>query len=191
MCRRGREGQSSPTPFLLLANIARLTISIGLSIKHPDWDITTSTYEASNTQDFDEIITNLTFLKNVDATRLHEGRITGGQRYDAIVFNAPRSTLGGKWRRATSILIDQTLASVWNVLKPGGHIRFSSSRNMPGTTHLNRLLLDNPPGYVSQPKASYLTDQTWFVPGYKPRTLTGRELGTQSLEWYIFTKAGG
>jgi hypothetical protein len=159
-----------------------------LSIKHPNWDITTSTYGAWNTQDFDEIITNLTFLKNVDATRLHEGSRTGNQRYDAIVFNAPRATTGDSWEQATSVLIDQTLTSAWGVLKPGGHIRFSSSTNMPGTPRLDELIESNPVGYVSQPKISYSADQPWFVSGYKPRTLTGKELGTKTLTWYIFTK---
>lgn len=113
----------------------------------------------------------------------------GQERYDAVVFNNPRSAEG--WRQETGNLIEDVLENALYVLSPNGQVRFSSTDGMPGTLRLKALIKPGslPPGYSRAGRSLYYSDVDFGVP-YRPENNTGDPLGLDPLKWYwyIFEK---
>jgi hypothetical protein len=134
---------------------------------------------------------NIIFVDNVDVTKLNEPGyldIIGGGKFDDIVFNAPRGTTGDRWRRATAELINNVLASSRNVLNPGGNVRFSSSRGMPGGQHLLELMDSVVPGYSTSRRFPFLSDEIFGLRNYQPTDIWGKPLKTklEDIYWFVF-----
>ncbi|MBI1881257.1 MAG: DUF2431 domain-containing protein [Chloroflexi bacterium] len=99
---------------------------------HPDWKITATNFgNGSNSQDYDGGYGNLTRYTNVDATKLHSGRITKNNRYDAIIFNNPAVTINNHVDGPqTARLISLFRRSAYRVLAPGGEIHINVTKSL-------------------------------------------------------------
>jgi len=100
---------------------------------HPDWKVTATNYgNGSNSQDYVGGYGNLAQYTNVDATRLGSGRITGNNRYDAIIFNNPAVTTADDRvdGSQTARLISSFRRSAYSVLAPGGEIHINVTQSL-------------------------------------------------------------
>ena len=181
--------RAQPDINVLIVGEGDFSYTANLSSMHPDWNITSSRYgNASNGQFISGTMRNVTLVDNVDATRLSSGGITGINRYDVIIFNAPRATWGSQWRRESGDLVEMVLQDAWLVLKPGGHIRFSGTGGMPATPRLYDLVKGGYPGYNSTSSTTFF-DGTFGV-YYNVLQNSGKPLDVdwEDMKWYIFTR---
>ena len=184
--------QPSPTPKeILIVGEEDFGYTTALAALHPDWYITSSTYgDGSNNQIVLGTTGNITLISNVDATGLDEiGTHTSLNRYDAVIFNAPKADSGGP--RASGDLVDAVMASAIHVLKPGGQMRFSVSGGMLAWNRLyDNVRSKRYPGYSYGYRIPYFADSEFGVPYVPLRTGGSKPIGTdlQDYFWYIFVK---
>jgi len=195
------EESTPPPPPLPPDNIARrkvLTVGDGdfgyskaLANNNPNWQIIGTNYGVgSNIPELEGFYRhNLILYRNVDATKLEYNSVTMGEQSDAIVFNNPRATTG--WYSEARELVNATLRSAWNVLKPGGEMRFSGTGRMPATGYLYGLVNQWPPptGYSNSYRMEYYADPLFGV-YYQPLNNYGKPLRSnlQESNWYAFVK---
>lgn len=177
---------------VLILGDGNFSYSYQLHARHLGWKITGTEYgNGSNSQTpRPGGIGNLKLYTNVDGTQLETGPETAKKRYDAIVFNAPRAIRG--WKQESGDLVDDVLRSAWHVLKPGGHVRFSSTTGMPAGLRLIQRTKSGewPLNYSNAYKGGrYYDDRTWGVP-YQPLQNDGTPLTVKwdKFYWWIFVK---
>ena len=187
-------GTPSPTPngsrqVLVLGESDSFVYASELATMHMDWHVVGTKFGmGGNTQQVIAQVGNLTLVDDVDGSRLGSGSYTSTQRFDDIVFNAPRAMSG--WRGAAGDLVEDVLNSSLNVLSRPGHARFSSGGGMPAVPRLNSLVRPGnlPEGYSSAVRIPYLSDVDFGVPSYQPTNNDGNPLNltVDDLSWYIF-----
>ncbi len=169
--------------FEYAANLAR---------QNPELEVVASSYGEHARPSFPDIPNLEVHPTSVDATRL--GDHFEPNSFDDIVFNGPRNDIPGvNWRRASGDLVDDTLKSAPDVLRPGGEVRFGAGGNMPSVPRLNSHVgggtpeFPIPEGWGAPDRVPFNSDPVFGVP-YTPRNSAGDplRLTVDDLSWYIF-----
>jgi RHS repeat-associated protein len=181
--------ESTYTRTVLVVGENRVDYSRALANRHPDWYVIGSNYgDGSNSQSWIGISGNHALVRNVDAARLHEGDYTKTQQFDDIIWTGPRATSG--WDVETAALLDRVFPSAWQVLKPGGALRFTSAEKWPSWDALMKAINNRPTGYSNSYTALYELDGRFGVPFVHRRNNDTRIDSGNPIYWFAFQKGG-
>jgi hypothetical protein len=184
---------------VLIVGDGNFGYSKALAANNPNWQIIGTSYGNGSNMPILEGFhgDNLIMYRNVDSRRLQYNPVIMGEQFDAVVFNNPRPTEGNYYPAAIS-LVDNTLSSAWNVLKPGGEMKFSGTGGMPTIWHIKNLMnMSSPFGYSGSYGGSkppndldYYADPFYGVL-YQPVHNSGAPANNINLSeshWYNFVR---